>query len=80
MSNAQITSPALAYEPTALAACRDADVVLHLTEWEEFRTLDPAELKSVVGSPNIVDGRNALDAERWIANGWTFRALGRPFR
>jgi UDPglucose 6-dehydrogenase len=80
MNNARATSPALAYEPTAVAACRDADVVLHLTEWEEFRNLDPAELKTVVGSPNLVDGRNALDAQRWIENGWTFRALGRPFR
>jgi UDPglucose 6-dehydrogenase len=80
IANARILSPSLAYEETAEAACRDADVVLHLTEWAEFRELDPTELKSVVATPRIVDGRNALDAERWIDAGWQFRALGRPYR
>jgi UDPglucose 6-dehydrogenase len=32
----------------------------------------------VVAEPRIVDGRNALDPERWRAAGWTYRALGRP--
>jgi UDPglucose 6-dehydrogenase len=80
MPNARILSPTLAYEASAEDACRDADVVLHLTAWSEFRELDPAELKSVVATPRIVDGRNALEAERWIAAGWQFRALGRPYR
>jgi UDPglucose 6-dehydrogenase len=80
MRNAEAISPELAYEKSAIDACRDADVVLHLTEWAEFRELDPAEFKAVVNVPNIVDGRNVLDAVRWQASGWTFRALGRPFR
>jgi UDPglucose 6-dehydrogenase len=80
MGNARELSPTLAYEPTAADACRDADVLLHLTEWAEFGDLDPAELKTVVGVPRIVDGRNALDADRWIGAGWQFRALGRPYR
>jgi UDPglucose 6-dehydrogenase len=80
MPNARELSPTLAYEPTAADACRDADVLLHLTEWAEFGDLDPAELKTVVGVPRIVDGRNVLDAERWIDAGWQFRALGRPYR
>jgi len=53
-----------------------ADLVLHLTEWPEFRDVDPATLEPArrVG----VDGRNALDADRWAAAGWRVRALGRP--
>ncbi len=66
MDNARLASPSLAYEASAEAACRDADVVLHLTEWQEFRDLDPTELKRVVAVPRIVDGRNALDADHWI--------------
>jgi UDPglucose 6-dehydrogenase len=64
--------------PSAVAACTDADVVLHLTEWREFRDLDPSVLSAVVASKHIVDGRNALDPARWRAAGWTYRALGRP--
>ena len=53
--------------------------MLHLTEWQEFRDMDPAALGGVVvRSSSIVDGRNALDPARWRAAGWTYRALGRP--
>jgi UDPglucose 6-dehydrogenase len=77
MSNAKDDYPTLAYATTALEACRDADVVLHLTEWQEFREMSPADLAEVVRRRNIVDGRNALDPEVWRAAGWTFRSLGR---
>ena len=53
-------------------------LVLLLTEWAEFREMDPAELGEVVGARRIVDGRNALDPAAWRAAGWTYRALGRP--
>jgi UDPglucose 6-dehydrogenase len=52
--------------------------VLHLTEWREFREMAPETLATVVAHRNIVDGRNALDPERWRSAGWTYRALGRP--
>jgi UDPglucose 6-dehydrogenase len=77
MENARRDYPTLAYAPTATAAAVDADVVLHLTEWSEFREMDPATLSAVVRERRIVDGRNALDRERWRADGWTYRALGR---
>ena len=80
MPNAEVSYPTLAYVPTALDACHGADVVLHLTEWPEFTDLDPSELKEVVAAPRIVDGRNALDPDKWIDAGWHFRALGRPYR
>jgi UDPglucose 6-dehydrogenase len=78
MGNAKNDYPTLAYTVSAFEACRDADVVLHLTEWQEFRDLDPEEFGQVVSHRNIVDGRNALNADAWRAAGWTFRALGRP--
>ncbi|MGC5013615.1 UDP-glucose dehydrogenase family protein [Streptosporangium sp. DT93] len=76
--NARRAHPELSYGQSALEAARDAHVVLLLTEWEEFITLDPEELGTVVASRKIVDGRNALDAETWRAAGWHYRALGRP--
>ncbi|MFG2293645.1 UDP-glucose dehydrogenase family protein [Streptomyces sp. NPDC048603] len=78
MDNARQVFPTLAYAASAAAAVQGADVVLHLTEWREFRELDPAELAGSVSVPLILDGRNALDAERWRAAGWTYRAMGRP--
>ncbi|MYS08655.1 nucleotide sugar dehydrogenase [Streptomyces sp. SID6041] len=78
MDNARRLFPTLGYADSALDAVRGADVVLHLTEWREFRELDPAALASVAASRVILDGRNALDAERWRAAGWTYRAMGRP--
>ncbi|MFI0988974.1 UDP-glucose dehydrogenase family protein [Streptomyces exfoliatus] len=78
MDNARRLFPTLGYADSAREAVAGADVVLHLTEWREFRELDPAELAGVVSSPVILDGRNALDSERWRAAGWTYRAMGRP--
>ncbi|MFF9146405.1 UDP-glucose dehydrogenase family protein [Streptomyces sp. NPDC014861] len=78
MENARRVFPTLGYADSALEAVRGADVVLHLTEWREFRELDPAELAAVVASPVVLDGRNALDGARWRAAGWTYRAMGRP--
>jgi len=78
MGNARARCPELGYRESALEAARGADIVLHLTEWSEFRQMDPATLSDVVASRRIVDGRNALDPARWRAAGWTYRALGRP--
>ncbi|MEU8346835.1 UDPglucose 6-dehydrogenase [Actinomadura meyerae] len=78
MRNARRAQPTLEYGDSALSAARDAHVVLLLTEWPEFRGMDPAALAEAVAERNIVDGRNALDPERWRAAGWNYRALGRP--
>ncbi|GAA0286465.1 UDP-glucose/GDP-mannose dehydrogenase family protein [Actinomadura nitritigenes] len=78
MENARRAQPSLDFAPSALDAVRDAHVVLLLTEWREFRDMDPADLSAVVAERNIVDGRNALDPERWRTAGWNYRALGRP--
>ncbi|WP_030174881.1 UDP-glucose dehydrogenase family protein [Spirillospora albida] len=78
MDNARAAQPGLAFGTSALDAARGAHVVLLLTEWPEFRDMDPAALGEVVAERNILDGRNALDPERWRAAGWNYRALGRP--
>jgi len=78
MDNARVRNPELGYRNSAIDAAKGADIVLHLTEWSEFREMDPAVLSAVVTQKRIVDGRNALDPERWRNAGWTYRALGRP--
>jgi UDPglucose 6-dehydrogenase len=78
LDNARRKYPDLSYADSAVEAATGADVVLHLTEWSEFREMDPDLLGSVVNTKNIVDGRNALDPNRWRSAGWHYRALGRP--
>ena len=69
--------PTLTYADSAIEACRDADLVLHLTEWPEFLEITPADLEGVVSRPVLFDGRNVLDLDSWRSAGWTIRALGR---
>jgi UDPglucose 6-dehydrogenase len=70
--------PALTYVSTAEEAVTGADAVLVLTEWKQYRGLDPHALGSLVGGRAILDGRNCLNPSQWREAGWTYRALGRP--
>ncbi|MFJ1999854.1 UDP-glucose dehydrogenase family protein [Streptomyces chartreusis] len=78
LDNARAVLPVLDHVPDVAKACEGADLVLHLTEWSDYRRIDPAELAAVTPSRRILDARNALDAALWRSAGWTLRALGRP--
>ncbi|MFJ4262334.1 UDP-glucose dehydrogenase family protein [Paenarthrobacter nicotinovorans] len=78
LENAARRFPELHYVLETESALEDADAVLLLTEWQEYRDLDPYLLKSIVANPRILDGRNVLDAAKWRAAGWQYRGLGRP--
>ena len=77
LDNARRAYPELRYGTSAMDVAQDADVVVLLTEWAEFRQIDPYAMGEVVAHRRIVDGRHALDAEAWRAAGWEYRALGR---
>ena len=77
MDNSRALFPTLGYATDAFEACRGADVTLVLTEWRQFRELEPADLDRVVRQRNIIDGRNCLDLENWRAAGWMYRGVGR---
>ncbi|MBC7595718.1 MAG: UDP-glucose/GDP-mannose dehydrogenase family protein [Kineosporiaceae bacterium] len=70
--------PDMTYVATPNEAAKDADAVLLLTEWHEYRELDPLAFGELVGTKAILDGRNCLDPVAWRSAGWTYRALGRP--
>jgi UDPglucose 6-dehydrogenase len=69
--------PNLEYVESINEAVKDSDLVLHLTEWKEYRQIDPVKIASLVKSKIIIDGRNMLDRDLWRKAGWKFRALGR---
>lgn len=58
-------------------AMTGADVTMLLTEWDEYRHLDPRTAISWVRTPAIIDGRNVLDQKAWIDSGWVYRGIGR---
>ena len=77
IANAQKRFPALNFADDVNTTLKDAEIVLHLTEWKIYREIDPVKVKSIVKNPIVIDGRNALDRELWQSAGWKFRALGR---
>jgi UDPglucose 6-dehydrogenase len=77
IANAQKCFPALKFAEDINNTLKDADIVLHLTEWKIYRDINPGQVKSLVKTAIMIDGRNALDRDAWRAAGWKFRALGR---
>jgi UDPglucose 6-dehydrogenase len=78
MPNAARTRPDLRYAASVSEAAEGADLVMHLTEWADYRAIDPAALASVVARRALIDARCALDVGLWEAAGWSVRVLGRP--
>jgi UDPglucose 6-dehydrogenase len=80
IENAARIRPDLRYVASVSEAAADADVVLHLTEWADYRAIDPAMLAAVVARRNMIDARCTLNEGSWRSAGWSFRALGRPLQ
>ena len=78
LANAARVYPTLTYVEDLAQALADAELVLHLTEWPEYREFDPTTLGSSPRQRHLIDARNRLDPVVWRAAGWTYRALGRP--
>jgi UDPglucose 6-dehydrogenase len=77
MENAAAHWPPLAYATSIEDAVTDADVVVVATEWSQFRSADPEALGALVAARRVIDGRNCLPADDWIAAGWTYIGMGR---
>jgi UDPglucose 6-dehydrogenase len=79
-ATAKAAQPLLTIADDVDGACRDAEIVLVLTDWDDFRGLDPVALADVVRVPRVIDGRLVLDPEKWRGAGWQLHALGRGAR
>ncbi len=78
IENSRKRHPQLLFTDNVDTAVNRADAVVVLTEWKQFRSLDPVELGEKVDNKLIIDGRNCLDPAAWRAAGWTYRGMGRP--
>ncbi|HWD62465.1 MAG TPA: UDP-glucose/GDP-mannose dehydrogenase family protein [Humibacter sp.] len=77
VANARLRHPQLDYVEDATDALSGADLVVLVTEWPEYTGLDPVATRELVAGAIVIDGRNALDRDAWIAAGWRYRGMGR---
>ncbi len=77
IENARLRDPELTYTPDLTEALTGADGVVLLTEWKQYKDLDPVAAGELVAQKIIVDGRNVVDRKAYREAGWTVRGLGR---
>ncbi len=65
------------YAPSAYAAMKDADALVILTEWNEFKMLDMARVKTLLRAPLVVDLRNIYTRRAMQAAGFHYISVGR---
>jgi UDPglucose 6-dehydrogenase len=68
----------LSYAKSAYDALKDADALLIVTEWNEFREPDFSKMKNLMKQPVIFDGRNIFEPKQIRGLGFTYTSIGRP--
>jgi UDPglucose 6-dehydrogenase len=79
MPKAKKKLPGIKYHDSSYDACIDADLVIIMTEWNEFKEMDFRRLKEIVRTPNILDTRNIWDESRLKEHGFNYCSTGRVF-
>jgi len=69
----------ITYSKSAYAALENADALLLLTEWNEFRRPDFDRIKSLLKQPVVFDGRNQWDGKKLIERGFEYYQVGKNF-
>ncbi|WP_271201956.1 UDP-glucose dehydrogenase family protein [Methylopila turkensis] len=76
MEQAKPLLPNVVYAEDAYSAIKDADALVILTEWDQFRALDLARVKSTLKSPVVVDLRNVYRPDDMAQRGFTYSGIG----
>jgi UDPglucose 6-dehydrogenase len=71
--------PDLILAEDAYKLAKDCDALVLMTEWNEFKHLDMAQIKSLMRQPIFIDGRNLYEPETMIGYGFTYRGVGRGY-
>ena len=69
----------ITYAKSSYDALKDADALLLLTEWNEFRRPDFEKIKSLLKQPVIFDGRNQYNGARLIQKGFSYYQVGKVY-
>ncbi|MBI3199164.1 MAG: UDP-glucose/GDP-mannose dehydrogenase family protein [Rhodospirillales bacterium] len=78
MKEAARMLPGIAFARTAYDAVSGADLLVVITEWHEFRGLDPRRIKETMRQPRIVDLRNIFNPDEMRGLGFAYEGIGRP--
>ena len=73
----KILDDKIEYEDNLLESTKDADCLVIVTEWPEFKEIDLKQLKANLKQPNIVDGRNVFEIEDMKKIGFNYISVGR---
>jgi len=77
MEKARAVFPQVEYHRDPMEVAKDADALLIVTEWDEFRTLDWKRVHASMARPLLLDGRNLLDPAQMTALGFEYHSFGR---
>ncbi len=80
IENAKRTFPNVVYCQSAYQTAEEADALVIVTEWREFKLLDMEKLRKLMKRPLIFDGRNIYNIERMVTAGFDYFSIGRPGR
>jgi UDPglucose 6-dehydrogenase len=78
MAEARKLLPEVTTETDPYACIEGADALVILTEWDQFRALDLARVRSILRQPVVVDLRNVYKPADMAARGFTYVSIGRP--
>ena len=70
-------SPQISYVKSPYEAVKEANALLIITEWDEFKELDLKKIKEVMDNPIIIDGRNVYDPSEVRELGFEYYSIGR---
>jgi UDPglucose 6-dehydrogenase len=70
--------PGVLFAESAIGAAKDAEALIVATEWKEFESIDLVEVKKVMQTPIVFDGRNLLDPATMKEFGFRYYGVGRP--
>ena len=68
----------VSYSSDPYEACQEADAVVLLTEWDDYKSLDLEKVKSLLKSPIFIDLRNVYDPQKMKDAGFSYYCVGRP--
>jgi len=75
--NLNLIMPEVEFDDNATNACKDADALVIITEWDEFKHIDLKKIKKIMKKPAIFDGRNIYEPENMQELGFEYYSVGR---
>lgn len=77
MENAKKIMPDINYVDDMYEVSKDADALIVMTDWNEFKEMDMEKIKMEMNTPNLIDARNLYDAKKMKSLGFTYKGVGR---